>query len=183
MTLDRGFFERSATAVAVELIGVTINLHGRRFYIVEAEAYGAQEDPASHAHRGPTPRCAPMFEIGGNIYVYLSYGMHRCINFVTGSKGEGGAVLIRSLLEVLPSDSVLNEVLTLGPGRVGKLIGAELSWSGVDLFSITSPLKLESRIGEWEVETSKRVGISKGTDLEWRFYDSRLSRFVAKASR
>ncbi len=181
-TLNRAFFERPAVTVARDLIGVIVVKGDRQFRIVETEAYGGSDDPASHAFHGPTKRCAPMFEPGGYIYVYLSYGVHKCLNFVTGARGEGRAVLIRSIIEVPKSEGLFAEPLILGPGRVGKCLEADLSWSGVDLFSEESPLRVQHG-RESNVVASKSIGISKGSEFEWRFYDSKLSRLEFKESR
>ncbi len=181
-TLNRGFFERPAVTVARDLIGVVVVKGDRQFRIVETEAYGGSDDPASHAFHGPTKRCAPMFEPGGYIYVYLSYGVHKCLNFVTGAQGEGSAVLIRSFAEVPNTEGLFAEPLIVGPGRVGKCLEADLSWSGIDLFSEESPLRMQHG-RESNVVASKRIGISKGVEFEWRFYDSKFSRLAVKESR
>ena len=183
LILNRGFFERLGYEVAFELVGSVIVLGERRFRIVELEAYGGFDDPASHASRGKTKRCAPMFEPGGCLYVYLCYGIHRCLNIVTGGRDEASAVLIRSIIREQGFNNLKEEELILGPGRVGKYLSADLSWSGIDLFSEASPFRLEYRKGSVDVSKSKRVGITKGVELEWRFYESKFSGLVAKESR
>lgn len=126
-----------------------------------------------------------MFESGGTIYVYLSYGIHRCLNFVTGPKGEGGAVLIRSIVELRSAtgDDTVYEELTLGPGRVGRRLGVDLEWSGSDLFSDDAHLRVFERSDEIRVASSTRIGISKATEIEWRFYDSSFLRLGGRVSR
>ena len=114
--------------------------------------------------------------------MYLSYGIHRCLNFVTGSEGVGSAILVRSIIDERDFEPLSIRELISGPGRVGVALGVELSWSGLDLFSTKAPISLEIGVGgeEREIATSGRIGISKGTDIEWRLYDSR---FPLRASR
>jgi len=110
--LDRRFFERAPDAVAYDLVGSWLVLHDddveRRALIVETEAYGGSDDPASHAFRGPTKRSAIMFGPAGFLYVYLIYGVHWCMNVVTGPEGTATAVLLRGA-----------ELLVPKPGGVG----------------------------------------------------------------
>src|ERR1700728_4146240 len=94
--LTRAFFNRSVLAVAPDLIGVTLLVDGVGGIIVEVEAYHHTE-PAAHSYRGPTPRNMVMFGPPGFLYVYRSYGIHWCVNFVCEKTGSGAAVLIRAL--------------------------------------------------------------------------------------
>ncbi len=133
-----------ALTVAPALLGWEIITHaggvrtaGR---IVEVEAYHGAGDPASHAYRGLTPRTGPMFEAGGTIYVYFSYGVHNCLNIVTGPAGEAQAVLIRALepttgAEVMAARRGLTDprLLTSGPGRLTQALGITLADSGTRL--------------------------------------------------
>jgi DNA-3-methyladenine glycosylase len=146
--------------------------------IVETEAYH-QEDPASHSFRGITPRTAPMFEAGGRLYVYFSYGMHYAINIVVGQKGVGEAVLIRAA-EPLEGIGIMQENrritdtknLTNGPGKLAqalgvtdtKLSGKILNKSSILLQPPVEPVKIESII------IRPRIGITKAADQPWRFY-------------
>jgi DNA-3-methyladenine glycosylase len=139
-----------ALTVAPQLLGWELISHaggadtGGR--IVELEAYHGSIDPASHAYRGLTPRTAPMFEAGGAIYVYLSYGIHTCLNLVTGPAGEAQALLIRALeptrgLDVMatrrhlpwPLSSADHRRLARGPGSLGQALGITRALSGTHL--------------------------------------------------
>lgn len=140
--------------------------------IVEVEAYAAEDDPASHAYRGPGPRNAAMFGGPGQAYVYVSYGLHRCLNVVCDSEGVGAAVLLRAG-EVIQGTDLARERrwgqadLARGPGRLGQALGVTLADSGVDLRD--GRLRLTS--GEAaEVRCGPRVGVSKASDRPWRFW-------------
>ena len=129
--LGRGFYARPTVTVAHELLGKLI-VRGRKLArIVEVEAYLGQRDAASHARRGPTPRAAIMFGPPGFLYVYLVYGMHHCMNFVTEADGVAGAVLIRAAAPIagLPADG---RPLT-GPGKLCASLGITRADNGVDL--------------------------------------------------
>jgi DNA-3-methyladenine glycosylase len=124
--LPAGFFRRDVLTVAPELLGKSLarkfdNGTTDRFIITEVEAYNGQEDLACHASKGRTPRTDIMFREGGLVYVYLVYGIHWMLNFVTGTEGEATAVLIRGLQGVT------------GPGRVGKFLHLDSSFYGEDL--------------------------------------------------
>ena len=124
--LPAGFFRRDVLTVAPELLGKHLvrkfdNGTTERFTITEVEAYNGHEDLACHASKGRTPRTDIMFSEGGLVYVYLVYGMHWMLNFVTGKEGEATAVLIRGLNEIT------------GPGRVGKFLQLDRSFYGEDL--------------------------------------------------
>jgi DNA-3-methyladenine glycosylase len=146
--------------------------------IVETEAYH-QEDPASHSFRGITPRTAPMFEAGGRLYVYFTYGMHYCLNIVVGQKGVGEAVLIRAAepvegIEIMRQNRGITEInqLTNGPGKLAqalgikdtKLSGKILNKSSILLEPADKPQRPD------QIVTAARVGIKKAIDLQWRFY-------------
>lgn len=171
----------SAPYVAPRLLGseLHLSLNGTtaRFMIVETEAYD-QTDPASHSFKGPTKRTLVMFGPCGRLYVYFTYGMHYCCNIVTGPDGHGSAVLLRALE---PLDNAAELVvwrragksgmqLTNGPGKLCQALGIDLKMNGHDLTA--PPLRLIGRppLPETAIGTSARIGISRATDVPWRFY-------------
>jgi len=163
------FFDRSAVEVARGLIGVQFLLGGCGGIIVETEAY-TLEDPASHSHRGPTPRNAPMFGAPATAYVYRSYGIHWCMNVVCQ---PGSAVLLRAL-EPTSGHSVMAErrglsegrLLTSGPGRLAQALGIDASYNGRSVLEL--PFSL--RDGQpAEIIYGPRIGISRAVDRPWRF--------------
>jgi len=145
--------------------------------IVETEAYLGSQDPASHAYRGPTPRTQPMFGPAGTVYVYLSYGLHYCLNLVTGPMGEAQAVLIRALQPVAGvkimqqrRGSVPARQLCQGPANLTKALGIDKTLSGS---LIGRELQLEPPaviVNRRLIKQGPRVGISAGKDLPWRFW-------------
>lgn len=146
--------------------------------IVEVEAYLGSQDPASHAYRGPSPRTAAMFKEGGHCYVYFVYGMHHCVNIVTGPGGTAGAVLIRAV-EPLQGVSVMRErrapapdiALTNGPGKLCQALAINLEVNGEDLrHSQRLWLAGEPRRSLSQVIESRRIGITRATERRWRFY-------------
>lgn len=166
-------FERSSPEVARRLIGMTLLVAGVGGIIVETEAYD-REDPASHSFSGPTPRNAVMFGPGGRAYIYLSYGIHWCLNFVCREAGHGAGVLIRALeptagIEVMKERRGQEDVRMLcsGPGRLGQALGItqELNGSRLD----RSPFRLRSAREQPRVVCGPRIGISKAVDRPWRF--------------
>lgn len=147
--------------------------------IVEVEAYGGDDDPASHAHGGERPRNRSMFAEPGVLYVYRSYGIHACANVVTGEPGVGAAVLVRAVSPVSGIEEMraarpaarTDLQLTSGPGRLCQALGITLGDDGVDLFDPAAPVRLEGAVGPaGEVSVSGRVGISRETERPWRFW-------------
>jgi DNA-3-methyladenine glycosylase len=148
-----------------------------RVKIVETEAYH-QEDPASHSFAGITPRTAPMFERGGHIYVYFTYGMHYCVNIVVGKKGVGEAVLLRAGeplegLEIMKMHRGTDDVhkLANGPAKLCQALGIiSTDLSGKKLGPKTLELLPANGLNIDEIVISTRVGIKNAIDKPWRFY-------------
>jgi len=179
--LDKVFLARPAEEVAPDLLGArlvsTIDGFRTEGVIVEVEAYLGESDPASHAASriGRTPRNATMFGPPGFAYVYLIYGIHWCLNVVTGSTGDPCAVLIRAIdplggLDVMSNRRGRSKDIGSGPGRVCQAFGITGEFDGHNL-SI-SPLKI---IEGWTINpsligVSKRIGISKAESWPLRFY-------------
>jgi DNA-3-methyladenine glycosylase len=149
--------------------------------LTEVEAYsGAGEDPASHAHRGPTPRAAIMFGPPGRLYVYFSYGVHWCANVVVGPEGRGSAVLLRAGEIVVgeplartrrPASRVARD-LARGPARLTQALGIGADDRDADLLDPTSPVRLHRGPAPAVVSAGPRVGISQAQDLPWRFWEA-----------
>jgi DNA-3-methyladenine glycosylase len=181
--LAESFFARSVLKVAPELIGATLLIDGVGGVIVEVEAYH-HTDPAAHSYRGPTERNAVMFGPPGFAYVYRSYGIHWCLNFVCEKAGSASAVLIRALepTEGLGKmrrrrDVVEEKALCSGPGKLAQALGVTHALNGLSL--TVPPFALFTRHGKPEVVTGPRIGITKAVDFPWR-YGLRGSKFVSK---
>jgi DNA-3-methyladenine glycosylase len=175
---DIEFLTGSATEVAPKLLGwrfYTETDDGRTGgIIVETEAY-TQEDAASHSFRGKTPRTEAMFGPAGYIYVYFTYGMHHCVNIVTGHAGHGQGVLLRALkpdsgLEIIRQrrGGRPDSELTNGPGKLCQALGIHLRDSGQPLnhsrFLLLPPEKPVRTLPPTE-----RIGITRDTHRLWRF--------------
>jgi len=185
--LPRKFYTRDVHVVAKELLGkFLVRKTGRIFLtgkIVEVEAYDGSIDKAAHTYGGKTKRNEVMFNEGGFLYVYFTYGMHFCSNVVTGKLNEGSAVLIRA---VEPADGIdqmainrfgKNNIsafelknLTNGPAKICRAFDIACSLNGIDLtgeeiFILDSP-KLSAN----KIAASTRIGIKKSVDLPWRYY-------------
>ena len=171
--LGREFFARSVHEVAPDLIGVTLLVDGVGGPIVEVEAYD-QEDPASHAFRGPTARNAVMFGPPGFAYVYRSYGIHWCLNFVCDLEGRAEAALVRALapergLEEMRTrrGATAERDLCSGPGKLCQALGITRELDGAALD--TPPFALLPRTGAPEIVTGPRIGITKAVERDWRY--------------
>jgi len=178
---------RNVHEVAPELIGATLLVDGVGGTIVELEAYD-HEDPAAHGYGNRrTARNASMFLPGGHAYVYRSYGIHWCLNFVCGEEGEASAVLIRALeptegLDVMRARRRLDDVrlLCAGPGRLCQALGVTREHDGLSLDR--PPFSLTSRRGDVAIVTGPRIGITKAVDQPWR-YGLAGSRFLSRPFR
>lgn len=177
--LGRAIFERPIDDLAVALLGTRLvrrwpdaSVSAGR--IVEVEAYGGQEDRASHARSGRTPRNATMFGPAGHAYVYLVYGLHTCLNVVGGASGTIGAVLVRAVMpEGDPSavrarrdrpdrPPVALERLASGPGNVGRAFGIDLDLDGADM-TVRGAIWLEaagSPVPPARVVRGPRIGVA-----------------------
>ncbi len=165
--LPRKFYDRDTVSVAKDLLGkYIIRRIGRKALvarIVETEAY-LENDPASHAFRGLTKRCAPMFEHPGHAYVYFIYGNHYCLNFVTEKCGRAGAVLIRAL------EPVSNIKLTSnGPGKLTKALKIGMKFNRADLTK-GDLIVAEGKKEKFQIASSGRIGLSKASNKKYRFY-------------
>jgi DNA-3-methyladenine glycosylase len=181
--LRRLFFARDVHAVARDLIGATLLFKGAGGRIVEVEAYHHTE-PAAHSYNGKTPRNAVMFGPPGYVYVYRSYGIHWCVNFVCEEVGSASAVLIRA---VEPTEGIAamrrrrglkdERLLCSGPGRVCQALGITDAHNGLALDK--PPFELTPRTDDVAIATGPRIGITKAADLPWR-YGLKGSRFLSK---
>lgn len=166
-------FAQDAPAVARALIGAVVLVDGVGGRIVETEAYD-REDPASHSYSGPTPRNQSMFGPPGHAYVYRSYGIHWCMNFVCREDGHGAGVLIRAIEPLFGIERMMERrgledvrLLCSGPGRVGQALGITREFNGLRLDR--APFEVRAAEGEPQVVTGPRIGISKAADVPWRF--------------
>lgn len=181
--LKRAFFGRSVHEVAPDLIGATLLVNGVGGIIVEVEAYH-HTDPAAHSFRGPTPRNRIMFGPPGFAYVYRSYGIHWCVNFVCEKAGSASAVLIRALepthgIAAMRRRRHLADERSLcsGPGKLTEALGITDRHNGLALD--TPPIALHARTTTPEIAAGARIGITKAVELPWR-YGLKGSRFLSK---
>jgi DNA-3-methyladenine glycosylase len=176
-------FARSVHVVAPEMIGATLLVDGVGGRIVEVEAYD-QEDPASHAYRGRTQRNASMFGPPGHAYVYRSYGIHWCLNLVCEDESVPSAVLVRALEPTDGLDEMRKRrgvddprLLTSGPGRLCQALGITREHDGLPLDR--PPFELLERAAPVQVLAGARVGITRATELPWRYVEAG-SRFLSR---
>ena len=181
--LKRAFFARSVHEVAPDLIGATLLIDGVGGVIVEVEAYH-HTDPAAHSFRGPTPRNLVMFGPPGFAYVYRSYGIHWCVNFVCEKEGSASAVLIRALepthgLAAMRRRRGLEDARALcsGPGKLTEALAITHAHNGLALDA--PPIALYARKKTPDVAVGLRIGITKAVELPWR-YGLKGSKFVSK---
>src|SRR6266852_7587490 len=181
--LTRAFFARSVPQVARDLIGATLLVNGVGGLIVELEAYHHTE-PAAHSFRGPTPRNLVMFGPPGVAYVYRSYGIHWCLNFVCEKAGSASAVLIRALqpthgIAAMRRRRGLHDERSLcsGPGKLCEALAITGKHTGLALDA--SPIALHARASRPDIVAGPRVGITKAVELPWR-YGLKGSKFLSK---
>jgi DNA-3-methyladenine glycosylase len=184
--LPRAFYDRPALAVAPELLGkLLVGSDGRSGRIVEVEAYGGHDDPASHAYRGRTDRNATMWGPSGHLYVYFTYGMHWCANAVCGPGPTPGAVLLRAVQPLTGLEAMraarwraqhrqVDRDLCRGPGRLCQAYGWNGTDDGTDLAARHrtdgAPGILSDGVCPPDTpQVSTRIGLRRGTDLPWRF--------------
>ena len=181
--LPLAFYEQSTLELARALLGKTV-LHATPEgvsggMIVETEGYISAIDPAAHGYLRPTPRTRIMYGPPGYAYIYFSYGMHNMLNISTEPEGVGAAVLIRAIKPTVGLDLIRRrrgEAMPLrdlarGPGRVCAALGLSLAENGTALTGET--LWLDDTPGlpaDAVIATSRRIGITKGVDLDWRWY-------------
>ena len=171
--LTQRFFARSVHEVAPDLIGATFFVDGVGGLIVEVEAYH-HTDPAAHSYGGPTARNTVMFGAPGHVYVYRSYGIHWCVNFVCEAEGSASAVLIRALMPAAGLAAMRRRrgvsderLLCAGPGRLCQALAITNAHNGAALDN--APFTLFARTAPAQVVAGPRIGISKAIDLPWRY--------------
>ena len=182
-SLPRAWFERPAPEVAPALLGrhlVRRLADGTvcRVRLVETEAY-EPDDPASHSFRGETPRTVTMFGPPGHLYVYLIYGLHHCLNVVTGPPGHGAAVLLRAAEPIegrrsMAANRRLDDprLLCRGPARLAQALDVDRSLDGTDLLR-SDELWIEpgESLPRERIVATSRVGITVGTAAHWRWME------------
>jgi DNA-3-methyladenine glycosylase len=183
MILPRRFYERATVDVARELLGKVL-VHGNTAgIIIETEAYLGQDDLAAHSAAGITPRTRVIFGPPGHAYIYLSYGIHDCLNIVAEPAGTPGCVLIRALEPIEGLDLMrsrrpaarTDRDLASGPGKLTQAMGITRAMNGVDLTRGELTVR-EPRIHRsFDVEITPRIGITKCADLPLRFVIRRTS--------
>jgi len=173
----------SAPELAQALIGARLLVDGVGGIIVETEAYD-QVDPASHTYSGPNARNAAMFEPPGHAYVYRSYGLHWCLNFVCDAEGHGAGVLIRAIepthgVEAMQLRRGIENPRRLcsGPGRLCQALGVTLALYGADL--ALPPFEVTPAKESVDIVSGPRIGITRAMDAAWRF-GQRGSPFLSK---
>ena len=185
--LTKKFYKRNVLTVAKELLGKVFVVKKKKQYlcgkIVEVEAYDGSIDQAAHTYIGKTKRNEIMFEEGGLLYVYFTYGMYYCCNVVTGEKDERTAILLRAVEPIEGTDTIaLNRFgktnisskeklnLTSGPGKLCMAFKINKKHNGTDLTSDNIFILNNRKIPEDKIVTTTRIGIKKSIELPWRFY-------------
>ncbi len=177
--MDRLFLARSPSVVAPDLLNKVLVTPIGSARIVEVEAYGGSDDPASHANRGPTPRSEIMFGTVGHLYVYLAYGMHWCANVVAHEPGAAGAVLLRAATPITGIAAMYTNRtkarvigdLCSGPGKLCQALGINGGHNGADLIRIDRGVTIvdDGTAAPEVVDIGTRIGLSRGRDIPWRW--------------
>ncbi len=186
--LNRKFYIRPLLTVAKDLLGkVLVKKDGDRVLaarIVEVEAYDGKIDKAAHTYIGKTKGNEVMFNEGGYLYVYFTYGAHFCCNVVTGKRNHGTAVLIRAVEPLLGINKMIKNRfarelksekefynLTNGPGKVCQALGINKTHYGYDLTNSSIFIVDQPKLRKNMIGVSKRIGITKSVNLPWRFFE------------
>ncbi len=175
--LPRAFYARPTIEVSRELLGKVLVHDDAAGIIVETEAYLGGDDLASHSAVGITPRTRIIFGPPGYAYVYLSYGMHDCLNIVAETEGKPGCVLIRALEPIGGLDGIRarrpaarnDRDLASGPGKLTRAMGITRAHNGVDMTRGSLTVRLPEHPAKVEIDVTKRIGITKCADLPLRF--------------
>jgi DNA-3-methyladenine glycosylase len=175
--LPRSFYRRPTVEVARDLLGKTL-VHGPAAgIIVETEAYLGTGDLAAHSAAGLTNRTEVIFGPPGHAYVYLSYGMHECLNLVAEPEGKPGCVLIRALEPVSGIELMrlrrpaakTDRDLASGPGKLTRAMAITRAQNGADVTSGELVVRTQAGGSSFAIETTPRIGITKSADLPLRF--------------
>jgi DNA-3-methyladenine glycosylase len=174
-TLTREFFERPPLVCAREMLGCTLTWGKTAGVIVETEAYAEHGDEAAHSFVRSAARTFIQDRPAGALYIYLNYGVHWLLNFLTKAEGNRGFVLIRALEPVSGLDLMRrrrrldqDKMLCSGPGKLTQALGITDRWHGKDFFSLPA-VSLTRNATRPSVAIDRRVGITKSPDFEWRF--------------
>lgn len=182
-------FNQPADIVAPQLLGAVLRHGPVAVQLTEVEAYLGEADPASHAYKGLTPRCATMFGPPSHLYVYASYGIHRAGNLVCSPDGTAGGVLLRGARVLAGMDVVrerrgakpVDEALARGPGNLGSAMGFDLNLNGLEVVQVEEPFDLDQPVSDNalylhegdnvpEFRVGPRIGITKNADAPLRFW-------------
>jgi DNA-3-methyladenine glycosylase len=177
--MDRSWLAApDVVGVARSMLGSHLSAGGVTVRLTEVEAYAGPADPASHAFRGPTRRNAVMFGPAGHAYMYFTYGMHWCMNVVTGPEGIASAVLLRAgeVVDGIEAARARRPAarrdaeLASGPARLCQALGLDGAAYGADLLDPASPVRLTPGEPVTEVAAGPRVGVTGAHDVPWRFW-------------
>jgi len=177
-SLPADFYARPVLQVAPDLLNKVMVAGDRSGRIVEVEAYGGEDDPGSHAWRGPTPRTELMYGSPGYWYVYLSYGVHWCANVVVGGEGTAAAVLIRAIEPLTGLDAIRGDRPTVrerdlanGPGKLTKALGFAGELNAQFIADSTVIIADDGTPPPTKPTRTPRIGLSKdrAPDRLWRF--------------